>query len=80
MKTIGKTKTGSKVIKNKNNKLFKISSNSLCGCMWWEAIEVKLDKRFENSKHLTLQNHQGNSVIAESKSQKFLIEKLSKLN
>ena len=79
MRTIGKTLTGCKVVENKNKKLFKISSNSLCGCKWWEAREVKLDTRFKHLKHLTLQDHQGNNAIAESKSQKHLIEQLNKI-
>ena len=78
MELIGKTLSGCKVFKNKNNKLIKISKETFCGCKWWEAREVKLDKRFKNSKDdITLQDHQGTPVIETAKLQKDLIDILS---
>ena len=82
METIGTTLSGCKVVENKiNKKLFKISKKTFCGFKWWEAREVKLDKRFKNSKdNITLQNHQGTAVIETDKLQKNLIKQLNKLN
>ena len=73
MKFIGKNKRlGLKVFEH-NGVFFRVSQDSMCGCFWWEAQIIELDKRFKTPE-FTIDSMQNGKIIASSKLQRDCID------